>query len=64
MTSEQLFVYLCVNWNEENVCVEPDADDDDFAVGTGAQFTAQRWAEQGQTSKIIQFNKVKLPYPS
>ncbi len=52
MTTDQLFVYLCINWNEEKVSIKPDTEDYNFAIETGAQFTAHFWVDKGQTSKL------------
>ena len=59
---EQLFVYLKVNWNEENVCIKPDEDDDYFAVEVGAQFLTHFRAEKGHTSKTLHYDQVHLPF--
>ncbi len=41
--------YLSVDWNEQNVGVQPDAEDHDLAVETGAQFVAQAWPYESHT---------------
>ena len=57
------FVYLKVNWHEENVSIHPNADDDNFAVEIGAQFTTHFRAEKGHTSKTLQYDQHWLTEP-
>ena len=47
-------IYLCVDRNEENVCVKPDADDDDFPVEAGAQPVTQARADECNTPAKVQ----------
>ncbi len=55
-------MYLCINWYEEKVSIKPDADDNNFAIETGAQFTAHFWVDKGQTSKIMHFVKIFISF--